>query len=251
MNKYTSALAMLAMFTGVYSASICAEEPAQQDAATDYNQSDFKTLEDRFSYAYGADLAAKFQEQEIELNIDLLAEAMRAVLTGGEMKMPDGEIIATLELYQEIHTKRVEERRAVVGAENKKVGDAFLAENAKKDGVVVTESGLQYKVLTPGTGDYMPNEEDEVTVHYRGTFLDGTEFDSTYTRNQPYNAKVRQLILGWTEALQLMTKGAKWALYIPADLAYGENGSGDDIGPNAVLLFEVELLEIEKDEVRE
>ncbi len=123
-----------------------------------------------------------------------------------------------------------------------------MKENAKKEGVVVTDSGLQYKIISNGKGGYKPTEDDEVKVHYRGTFIDGTEFDSTYKRNEPYRAKVKQLMVGWSEALQLMTEGAKWELAIPSNLAYGEEGSGNYVGPNAVLLFEVELVEIEKPE---
>ncbi len=223
-----------------------AKDLQQQANESDENQDYFKNLNDRFSYAYGADLAEKFKDEGLELNVEMMAAAMKSAFAGGEMKMPPGEVIATLELYQKIYLKKKEEEQALIGEKNKKEGSAFLAENAKKEGVIVTKSGLQYKILSAGDGGYKPDLNDEVLVQYRGRFIDGTEFDSTHKRNEPYSAKVKQLIQGWSEALQMMSKGAKWELYIPADIAYGEQGSGNDIGPNAVLIFEVELLDIEK-----
>ncbi len=249
MNTYMSAFAILLMntiFMGTYSEQSQANNSAENETVADEMQPDFKTLDDRFSYAYGADLAEKFKEEGIELNVALLATAMQDVFADGDMKMSDGEIVATLEVYQEIHTKKKEAERALIGEKNQQEGEKFLAENARKDGVVVTESGLQYTVITEGDGGYTPDEDDEVTVHYRGRFIDGTEFDSTHARNEAYRARVKQLLEGWSEALQLMSEGAKWELYIPADLAYGERGSDPYVGPNAVLIFEVELLEIEK-----
>lgn len=249
MKTNTGAIAIL-MLTATCIGG-CSQQSQPEDAAdvaalAEDNQQDFKTLEDRFSYAYGADLAQKFKDDGIALNVDLMAEAMHAVLDDGEKKMESGEVAATLEMYKEVYMKEKEEKRAVAAEKNAKEGPAFLAENAKKEGVVVTQSGLQYKVITQGTGDYKPTEDDLVKVHYRATFVDGTEFDSTYKRNQPYSVPPRQLIKGFTEALQLMTAGSKWELYIPADLAYGEQGSDPYVGPNAVLIFEVELLDIEK-----
>lgn len=221
-------------------------DAADKAAVSEDSEQTFKTLEDRFSYAYGADLAQKFKAEGIELNVDLMAEAMRAVFEGGERKISEGEIAATMKVYQEVHLRKKEEQRAVASEKNKKEGEAFLSENAKKEGVVVTRSGLQYKVISEGKGGYTPTVDDEVKVHYRARFIDGTEFDSTYKRNEPYSVNAKMLIAGWAEALQLMSEGSKWELYIPADLAYGENGSDPYVGPNAVLIFEVELLEIEK-----
>ncbi len=134
-----------------------------------------------------------------------------------------------------------------MAAKNQTEGEAFLTENAKKEGVVVTASGLQYKVLEAGEGD-SPMPSDVVTVHYRGTLVDGTQFDSSYDRGQPATFPVGGVIAGWTEALQLMKPGAKWQLVIPADLAYGERGAGQVIGPNSTLLFDVELISVEKGE---
>jgi FKBP-type peptidyl-prolyl cis-trans isomerase FklB len=143
-----------------------------------------------------------------------------------------------------MQAKMVAEMEAMQ-AKNQAAGAAFLAENAKKEGVIVTASGLQYKVLEPGDGP-SPGVEDVATVHYRGTLIDGTQFDSSYDRGQPATFPVGGVIAGWTEALQLMKPGAKWQLFIPAELAYGERGAGQDIGPNSTLLFDVELISVEK-----
>lgn len=249
MKRYTGAIAILVLTATCMGA--CKDKPQSEDvteteAAVDEKQHDFKNLEDRFSYAYGADLAEKFKAEGIELNVALLVDGMQAVFNGGERKMSTDEVAATMQVFEEVHLKKKEAERAAAAEKNKQEGEAFLAANAKKEGVVVTKSGLQYKVITPGNGGYKPTVDDEVTVHYRGTFIDGTEFDSTHKRNKPYSANPKQLIEGWTEAILMMSEGSKWELYVPAELAYGENGSDPYIGPNAVLIFEVELLGIEK-----
>lgn len=250
MNKYASTVVILVMsaaFMGAYSQQSLSKDIAEKEAMSDEKQHEFKDLDERFSYAYGADLAKKFKAEGIELNVAILAAGMQDVYSGSEKKMSAGEIAATIELYLKVHREKQEAERAVAGEKNKKEGKKFLAENAKKEGVVVTESGLQYKVITEGNGGYKPTADDEVKVHYRGKFIDGTEFDSTYQRNEAYSANAKLLIKGWAEAIQLMSEGSKWELYIPADLAYGEQGS-QYVGPHAVLVFEVELLEIEKSE---
>jgi FKBP-type peptidyl-prolyl cis-trans isomerase len=247
MKSYTSAVAVLALTAACLSA--CNRLPPSADvaetgAAAQESQQDFKTLEDRYSYAYGAHMAEQFRAEGIELNVALMADAMQAVFDGGEKKMPAGEIAATIQLYQEAHAKKKEAEWALATEENKREGEIFLRENARKDGVVVTASGLQYKVIAEGRGGYKPTIEDDVKVHYRGRLIDGTEFDSTYSRGEPYITSAKALIAGWSEALQLMSEGSKWELYVPANLAYAEAGSPPYVGPNAVLIFEVELLEI-------
>lgn len=240
-------LIMSAVTTGSYSERVLSEATANEAPAAEEKQDAFEDLDDRFSYAYGYDLAEKFKAEGLELNASLMAEAMQDVFKDRDKKMSAGEVAATLEIFQKIHARKKEEERAVLAEKNKKEGEAFLAKNARKDGVVVTDSGLQYRVITEGDGGYKPTENDEVTVHYQGTFVDGTEFDSTHERNEPYSVKVKQLIDGWSEALQMMSEGARWELYIPAEIAYGERGSGEYVGPNATLIFEVELLEINKE----
>jgi FKBP-type peptidyl-prolyl cis-trans isomerase len=204
----------------------------------------FNSLDERFSYAYGVDLAKKFKAEGITLDIDLLAAAMKSVFAEQQPYMDDGEVQATIQAYQQVFTKKKEAEWAEASTRNKQQGDEFLRNNIASDGVQVTDSGLQYKIIQPGTGDYHPKADDEVLVHYRARFVDNTEFDSTYDRDKPYSVKVKQLIPGWSEALQLMTKGARWELYLPSDIAYGERGSGEFVGPNAVLIFDVELLDI-------
>jgi FKBP-type peptidyl-prolyl cis-trans isomerase len=250
MKKTISAVAILvltAACTGADDQQSSKSKDAAQQTAAKQNQQDFKTMEDRFSYASGLEWAERLKAEGIELNADLMAEAMRAVFNGGEKRMSNDEAAATIGIYREIYEKEKAEKREVAAEKNKKEGEAFLKENAKKEGVVVTNSGLQYKVITAGKkAGQKPTLEDEIKVNYRGTFINGTEFDSTYKRNQPYTAAVSALMKGWIEALQLMSQGSKWELYIPAELAYGEEGSDPHVGPNAVLIFEVELLEIVK-----
>jgi FKBP-type peptidyl-prolyl cis-trans isomerase len=229
----------------------CNRQPPSKDVAetkavAEESQQQFKTLEDRYSYAYGADLAQTFKAEGVKVNVPLLAAAMQDVFDGRETKISAGEIAATFEVFQDVHRKEKEAARVVTAKKNTKEGEIFLKENAKKEGVIVTKSGLQYKVIAKGSSGYKPTAEDEVKVHYRGRLIDGTEFDSTYSRNEPYSTVPQALIEGWSEALQLMTEGSKWELYIPANLAYGEEGSPPYVGPNAVLIFEVELLEIKK-----
>ncbi|MGQ9426649.1 FKBP-type peptidyl-prolyl cis-trans isomerase [Gilvimarinus sp. F26214L] len=247
MSKCAGALATLvvaAVCLGAYSQGVQSENVEPATSFVHAQQQDFKTLMDRFSYAYGADLAEKFRAEGIELNVDLMAEAMKTTFKGAEKRMSADETAATIELYREVHLKKKDKERAIAAEKNSKEGEAFLAANARKDGVVVTESGLQYKVIKEGSGGRKPTENDEVKVHYRGTFIDGTQFDSTLERDEPFSAQVKQLISGWSEALQLMSEGSKWELYVPSEIAYGERGSEPYIGPNAVLIFEVELLEI-------
>lgn len=252
-----SLLLLIAVAVGAYGITVMwpknvADSTEVSEAADNDHEKDddFKDLMDRFSYAYGADLAEKFKLEGVVLNVDRLAEAMQSAFDGEQTKMSADEIAATIDLYRSIHIQKKEAEWAIAAEKNLQEGEQFLAENAGKEGVVVTDSGLQYKVIIEGSGDYKPTEDDEVTVHYRGTFVDGTEFDSTYTRDVPFRGTPRQLIEGWSEALQMMSEGAKWELYVPTHLAYGERGSEPYVGPNAVLLFEVELLSIEKSESR-
>ena len=241
-------LMMSTVCMATYSIQSRSDSPAEQNKTADEKEHPFDNLSDRYSYAYGADLAKKFKAEGVDLNVDIMASAMQDVFNDGEIKMSAGEIAATIDIYMEIHERRKEEERAATGRKNKKQSEDYLSENAGKEGVVVTDSGLQYKIIAKGDGGYTPTKDDRVTVHYRGTFVDGTEFDSTYERNEPYSVKVDKLIEGWGEALQLMSEGARWELAIPADLAYGEQGSGETIGPNAALIFEVELLNIQREE---
>lgn len=246
MKKYTNVFAIMALSAAFTMG--CSEPPQANDSeekSANENQLKLSTQNDRFSYAYGVDLAEKFKSGGFDLNVAIFAEAMQDFLEGSELKMSPEEVVATIELYQKVHKEKEDTAWAVATEKNLKEGKIFLAENAKKKGVMVTNSGLQYKVITKGNGEHNPTINDELTVHYRGRFIDGEEFDSSYKRNEPANLNIKQLIDGWAEALQLMSKGAKWEITIPAELAYRERGSGQHIGPHAVLIFEVELLGIE------
>jgi FKBP-type peptidyl-prolyl cis-trans isomerase FklB len=198
----------------------------------------------RISYTIGLNIGKDFSVQEMDVDPDVLLIGIKDGMAGNEPKLSEEEMIAEVQAFQQEMQVRQMEKVKVLADENLKDSEAFLAENAQQEGVVVLDSGLQYKVIEPGEGE-SPTSESTVTVHYRGTLVDGTEFDSSYGRNQPATFPVGGVIPGWTEALPLMKIGAKWQLVIPPELAYGERGAGADIGPNAALLFDVELLAIE------
>ncbi len=209
----------------------------------------FKDPKDKISYSIGMDIGNSFKRQSIEINPDLLAKGIKDVLSGGKTLLSDDEVREVLVALQDQMRAKEETRMKDSGDKNKKEGDAYLSQNKKKDGVVTLPSGLQYKVLTAGTGA-KPKKTDTVTTHYRGTLVDGTEFDSSYKRGEPATFPVGGVIPGWTEALQLMPQGSKWQLVIPSDLAYGPRGVGGAIGPNSTLVFEVELLKIEPEQAQ-
>ena len=203
---------------------------------------ELKTKKDKVSYAIGLDMGNNLKKSDLEIDPDILARAIKDVMSGGKTVMTDQEAKETLmALQKEIQAKQ-QERNKAIGEKNKKDGDEYLAKNKKKAGVKTLPSGLQYKVLTDGKGK-SPKASDTVTVNYAGTLIDGTEFDSSYKRGQPVSFPVGGVIKGWTEALQLMKEGSKWQLVIPSDLAYGEQGR-PGIPPNSVLIFEVELISI-------
>ncbi len=196
----------------------------------------------KLSYAMGMDLAAHFKAQSVLLNPDALARGMKDVLSGGSTALTEQEAHAVINAWQAEMRKKAQAERQAAAEKAKVEGDAYLAANAAKAGVVKLPSGLQYEVLKEGTG-VKPTLEDTVECQYRGTLVDGTEFDSSYARNQPASFPVKGVIKGWTEALQLMPVGSKWRLVIPTQLGYGERGAGR-IPPNATLVFELELLGI-------
>jgi len=203
------------------------------------------TPKNRISYTIGVNIGQDFKSQNMDVDPDLLLMGLKDTLSGKELQLTEEEMVQEIQNFQqEMQVKMAAEMEAKA-AENKAAGEAFLAENAKQEGVVVTESGLQYKIIEPGQGD-SPGPADVATVHYRGTLIDGTQFDSSYDRGQPASFPVGGVIPGWSEALQLMKPGAKWQLSIPAELAYGERGAGQDIGPNSTLLFDVELISVEQ-----
>jgi FKBP-type peptidyl-prolyl cis-trans isomerase len=203
-----------------------------------------ESLHDRASYAIGLNLGRSLKTNEIQANPDLLLQGIRDGLSGSQALLTDEEIQATMQSLQQQVMQAQQEKQKVVGEKNKTEGEAFLAKNKERKEVKTTASGLQYEVLKEGTGP-APKATDTVTVHYTGTLIDGTKFDSSVDRGQPATFVLNQVIPGWTEGVQLMKVGSKYKLYIPAALGYGEQGRpGSPIGPNASLIFEVELLSI-------
>jgi FKBP-type peptidyl-prolyl cis-trans isomerase len=203
---------------------------------------------EKFSYALGMSIGTQIggnlKKQSVEVDWNLVSQGLKDAMSGGKTRLTQEEEQAVLTEVQNEVRKQQQEKMQQAAAANKTEGEAFLDANKVKDGVVTLPSGLQYKILTAGTGP-KPTASDSVVCNYRGTLINGTEFDSSYKRGQPATFGVGQVIKGWTEALQLMPVGSKWQLFIPSTLAYGEKGPGE-IGPNATLIFEVELLSIQE-----
>jgi FKBP-type peptidyl-prolyl cis-trans isomerase len=218
-----------------------AKTAAAKSAAT----TTLKTPKDKFSYALGMNLGASLHKQSVDVDPNMVAQGLRAALAGGKTLLTQDEAQAALMEVQNELRKKQQEKMQVAGEANKKEGEAFLAANKGKEGVVTLPSGLEYKILKEGTGP-KPTASDSVVCNYRGTLINGTEFDSSYKRGQPATFPVNGVIKGWTEALQLMPVGSKWQLFVPSSLAYAERGAGGEIGPNATLIFEVELLSIQE-----
>jgi len=225
-------------WTVALGAGLCASLLAAEEPTT------LKTDKDKTSYSIGMDIGRSLKAQGLDLNPEVLAAGLRDMLTGRKTVLTEEQAQEVLITFKKDLVSKREATRKEAAEKNAKEGAAFLAENKKKDGVKVTASGLQYKIITAGKGK-TPKATDAVKAHYRGTLIDGTEFDSSYKRNEPATFPVDGVIPGWTEALQLMPVGSKWQLFIPGHLAYGEGGAGPTIGPNATLVFDVELLSIE------
>ena len=206
-------------------------------------KSDLETVQDHYSYAYGFEVGVDLQQDQIEFNLEALFQGIEDVLEGNQLLLDETERQQALAALEKQLRERFADERVVQGEGNKAESDAFLAENTTREGVVTLPSGLQYQVLREGTGP-MPEATDRVSVHYIGSLLDGTEFNNSYTGGNPFIFFVNSVIAGWTEGLQLMKAGAKWRLWVPPELAYGAEGRGTQIGPHAVLVFEVELLAI-------
>jgi FKBP-type peptidyl-prolyl cis-trans isomerase FklB len=211
------------------------------------DKAQLKDQKDKASYSIGYDIGETFKKQNVELNPDTLFGGLKDALAGKEAALSKEDREKTLQAFQKEMMEKQLAASKEAATKNAAEGEKFLAENKKKDGVKTTASGLQYKVLKEGSGA-SPKETDTVVTNYKGTLLDGTEFDSSYKRNEPASFPVNRVIKGWTEALQLMKPGAKYQLFIPSSLAYGERGAGQLIGPNATLIFEVELLSIKPPE---
>lgn len=243
MKKYALPLAVVSAI----SLQACTQETATTEEPE--TLAEFSTSLDspaqRLSYGIAYGFGQRMVADDFPLDAPAFSLGLADAIAGNESRMTQEEIAAEMQAFQEKAMETQQAQLAEAGAANLAASMAFLEENAGREGVVVTESGLQYEVLEAGDGA-KPGPEDVVEVHYRGTLVDGTEFDSSYSRGQPVSFGVSQVIPGWTEALQLMPVGSKWKLAIPSDLAYGAGGAGQIIGPNAALVFEVELLSIQE-----
>jgi FKBP-type peptidyl-prolyl cis-trans isomerase FklB len=200
---------------------------------------DLKDAKDKASYSIGLNIGNNLKKQNVELNTNAFMSGMNDAMSGKKPRLNEQEIREAMMSLE----KDMQQKQEAAGKTNAAEGEKFLAENKTKPGVKTTASGLQYKVAKEGNGA-QPKANDMVTVNYRGTLINGTEFDSSYKRGQPASFPVSGVIKGWTEALQLMKSGSKYQLFIPANLAYGERGAGREIGPNSTLIFDVELLEV-------
>jgi len=204
---------------------------------------ELKDQKDKVSYSIGLDIGNTLKRQMIDVNADILSKGLKDGLTGTKPLMTEEQTKETMATLQKDMLAKQAAVKKEQGEKNAAEGKKFLEENKKKEGVKTTASGLQYKALKEGTGA-TPKATDTVKVNYRGTTIDGNEFDSSYKRGEPASFPVNRVIKGWTEGLQLMKVGSKYQFFVPADLAYGERGAGADIGPNATLIFDVELLDV-------
>ncbi len=214
-----------------------------KDGAEVEERPQLESVQDKVSYSIGLNIGSDFVAQGMEINPDLLARGIKDAVSQAEPLLNEEEMQAAITAFQEDMLSRQEEMMSEQSSANLQAGEAFLQENAGKEGVVTLPSGLQYRVVAAGTGA-SPAESDVVSVHYEGRLVDGTVFDSSIKRGEPAVFPVSGVIAGWTEALQLMQEGAKWEIFLPGNLAYGERGAPPVIGPNAVLVFDVELLKV-------
>ena len=219
---------------------------AQVDAKSeDKKPAETESIKQDASYVIGRNIGESIVGQKLDVDVDILVSALKEALAGKESRLSEEEMIAVMQKLQQQMAAKAAEEAKVAAAANLKKGQAFLEANGKKEGVMTTKSGLQYRVVKKGDGA-SPLASDEVTVHYEGRLINNKVFDSSIKRGQPATFPVNGVIKGWTEALQLMKEGAEYELYIPAELAYGTRGAGQDIGPNEVLIFKVSLIKVKK-----
>ncbi|MDP5054554.1 MAG: FKBP-type peptidyl-prolyl cis-trans isomerase [Congregibacter sp.] len=229
-----------AALCAVIALSACQQQDSGESAVAELQ---LETPNQRLSYGVALGLGRNMANDGMAVDVDAFAAGLRDAMTNSPQRLSDEEIQAEMLGFQERMNAERESLTSAMAEANAAAATAFLLENSTREGVVTTESGLQYEVIEAGTGA-TPTAGDSVQVHYRGTLIDGSEFDSSYARGEPVTFGVGQVISGWTEALQLMQVGAKYKLFIPSELAYGSGGAGERIGPNAALIFEVELLDV-------
>jgi FKBP-type peptidyl-prolyl cis-trans isomerase len=230
----------LALFAALI-LSACTQPTEEAPAAEE--QLTMDTPEKRLSYGIAYGLGERLKADGVPVDVAAFSAGLEHAFNGSDRLLSQDEIAQEMQAFQQSQGARQKEEMEAAAGKNAEAGAAFLVANAKEDDVVVLESGLQYRVVEKGDGPG-PTPADTVEVHYRGTLIDGTEFDSSYSRGETVSFGVTQVIAGWTEALQLMSEGAKWQLFIPSELAYGPGGAGGDIGPNSTLIFDVELIKI-------
>lgn len=206
---------------------------------------ELKTQKDKASYSIGVSIGKNLKDQKVEIQTDILVKGLLDAYTGAKTQLTEKEMGDVLAQFQQEIMAKAQEEAAKKGGENKSKGEKFLEDNKNKPGVKTTPSGLQYTVISEGTGP-KPTASSTVKVHYTGKLIDGTTFDSSVDRGEPIEFPLNGVIKGWTEGVQLMSKGSKYKFFIPSDLAYGDRGAGNAIGPNETLVFEVELLDIVK-----
>lgn len=202
---------------------------------------DLSTSEQKASYTLGADLAKNFTDQGLKIDIKAFTLGLEDAIKHRPLKLTEEEMMSAISDVKKEMLEKQQAERKIIGDANLKEGQAFLADNAKKEGVISLPSGVQYKVITKGSGAH-PTEDDTLIAHYSGTLIDGTEFDSSYKRGTPLKFQMGNVIKGWGEVMKLMNPGSKWEVYIPADMAYGAKGAGKVIGPYQTLIFTVELI---------
>ena len=239
MKKQLSSLLMVALTTASGMALGKENKPAHKPATT--QSAVLKDDNAKVSYGIGMDIGKNFKRLALDVDLKVLMQGLQDGYTGNASQIPADKLNAIMSRYQNELKEKQATAMKNIGAANQKAGEAFLAENAKKPGVVTLPSGLQYKILQVGQGS-IPNDDSWVEANYRGTLLDGSEFDSSYRKGTPAVFQVKEATQGWREALKLMPAGSKWQLFVPSKLGYGERGAGRDIGPNAALIFEVELI---------
>jgi FKBP-type peptidyl-prolyl cis-trans isomerase len=233
-----SAIIAMACF-GLFSVQACSQSP--EKGAT----MELKDQKDKASYSIGVSIGKNLKDQKVDIKTDILVKGLLDAYTGANTQLTEKEMGEVLTQFQQEIMAKAQEEAAKKGGENKSKGEKFLADNKNKPGVKTTPSGLQYTVISEGTGP-KPTASSTVKVHYTGKLIDGTTFDSSVDRGEPIEFPLNGVIKGWTEGVQLMSKGSKYKFFIPSDLAYGDRGAGNAIGPNETLVFEVELLDIVK-----
>lgn len=243
MKLFFALLVCVGIALSPLSAQNKADKSAQKKTSSKASKTELKTEKDKISYTIGTNIGENFKKQGIDVDAKLLLKGINDGLEGKQYLLSDDEMKEVMMSLQKQMMAKQSAEFAKLAEKNKKESDDFLAANKTKDSVVTLPDGLQYKILREGTGK-MPTKNDTVVVNYQGRLIDGTVFDDSYQRGEPITFPLSGVIPGWIEALQLMKEGSKWELFIPSELAYGERGAGQHIGPNAALIFDVELLKV-------